>query len=191
MGYHLAGFCVTGVDQEPQPRYPFRFVQADAVEYLLAHGADYAALAGSPPCQFFARVTRWRGMREVHINLIPDVRAAMQATGRPWVIENVMEAATEGFLRPDYILCGSMFPNVRVRRHRAFETSWRALQLTPRCSCYRRRDAVPFEHKDERAFADAMGCTWMTAKGGRQAIPPAYTELIGADLMDQLAAAAA
>jgi hypothetical protein len=192
MGYHRAGFCVTGVDLvDHSERYPFRFVQADAVQYLLDHGAEYAALAGSPPCQYFARVTRWRGKRETHVNLIPPVRDAMNQAGRPWVIENVMETVTEGELRPDFILCGSMFPDVFVRRHRAFETSWRGLQLTPRCSCYRRRDAVPFEHKDEAAFKRALGCDWMTNLGGRQAIPPAYTEHIGAQLLDHLAAVAA
>jgi DNA (cytosine-5)-methyltransferase 1 len=190
MGYHRAGFCVTGVDVVDQPRYPFRFVQADAVTYLLDHGAEYAAAAGSPPCQFAARVSDWRGSRDNHLNLIPAVRDAMEASGRPWVIENVPEAVSLGPVRPDYLLCGTQF-GLRVRRHRVFETSWRALQLTPPCTCWGRTDLLPFEHKNERAFADALGCTWMTNKGGRQAIPPAYTEYIGAALLAHLSTAAA
>ena len=188
MGYHRAGFCVTGVDKDPQPRFPFRFVQADAVEYLHEHGADYAAKAGSPPCQFAAGVSDWRGSRSNHPNLIPAVRNAMDASPGPWVIENVPEAVRLGPLRPDFFLCGSMF-GLRVRRHRVFETSWQALQLTPRCA--HRRDHLAFEHKDERAYADALGCEWMSARGGRQAIPPAYTEHIGTALLAHLSAAAA
>ena len=48
-----------------------------------------------------------------------------------------------------------------------------------------------FEHKDERAFADAMGCTWMTKFEARQAIPPAYTRFIGEQLMEHLTGRAA
>lgn len=189
MGYHLAGFCVTGVDLvDHSERYPFRFIRADAVQYLLDHGAEYAALAGSPPCQFAAAVGDWRGSRANHPNLIPAVRSAMNAAGRPWVIENVPEAVTLGPLRPDFFLCGSMF-GLPVRRHRVFETSWRGLQLTPRCT--HRPTDLAFEHKGERAYADALGCEWMSARGGRQAIPPAMTAHIGAQLLDHLAAAAA
>lgn len=58
-GYHRAGFSVTGIDIEPQPDYPFTFVQADAIEvlgYLVRHegvapwGQRYDVVAGSPPC---------------------------------------------------------------------------------------------------------------------------------------------
>lgn len=183
MGYHRAGFRVVGVDKEPQKNYPFEFYRADAVEFIEQHGHEFDAITGSPPCQFAAAVSDWRGSRGNHLNLIPETRSAMMATGRPWVIENVPEAVRLGPLRPDFRLCGSMF-GLRVRRHRVFETSWTALQLTQRCA--HRRDAIPFEHKDERAFADAMGCTWMSANEGRQAIPPAYTEYIGEQLMHQV-----
>lgn len=183
MGYHRAGFRVVGVDKEPQRNYPFEFHQGDAVEFIQQRGREFDAIAGSPPCQFAAAVSDWRGSRENHLNLIPDTRLAMIATGRPWVIENVPEAVRKGPLRPDFFLCGSMF-GLRVRRHRVFETSWRALQLTQRCA--HRKDAIPFEHKDERAFADALGCHWMSAKEGRQAIPPAYTELIGREMLSHM-----
>lgn len=190
MGYWEVGFDVIGVDKDPHPNYPFTFVQGDALELIpdLCRRYRPAALGGSPPCQTFANVTAWRGDQAAHPNLIPETRRLFQASGVPWVIENVPEAAAAGELRPDYLLCGSMF-GLRVRRHRVFETSWRAFSLRPPCT--HADDDLPFEHKNERAFADAMGCTWMSAHNARQAIPPAYTRHIGEDLMNHLIASAA
>ncbi|MEV0608102.1 DNA cytosine methyltransferase [Polymorphospora rubra] len=187
MGYHRAGFDVTGVDKNPQPRYPFAFIQADALEVLADHDflAGFDAIAASPTCQRKARVTAWRGCREDHPNTLTPTLRALEQISIPWVVENVPEAADE--LRPDFLLCGTQF-GLRVRRHRIFQRgNWSSYELLPPCNCYRRRDLVPFEHKDERAFADAMGCTWMTNLGGRQAIPPAYTEHIGRQLIAALA----
>lgn len=188
MGYHLAGWDVTGVDIEPQPRYPFAFVQADALEYLAEHGHEYDAIHASPCCQGKAAVTDWRGSRADHPDLLAPTLAVLRPSPYLWVVENVPEAAADGTMRPDLWLCGSMF-GLSVRRHRVFETSWRPLQLTP--PCQHRRTDVPFGHKGERAFADAMGCTWMTNLGGRQAIPPAYTRYIGEQLLAQLGERAA
>jgi hypothetical protein len=95
------------------------------------------------------------------------------------VVENVPEAP----VRPDYLLCGTQF-GLRVRRHRAFQRgNWTAYDLLPPCQCYRNPRLLPFEHKDERAFADAMGCTWMSKTEARQAVPPAFTEYIGRQLV--------
>jgi DNA (cytosine-5)-methyltransferase 1 len=178
MGYHLAGFEVVGVDIAPQPNYPFTFHQADALEYLpelVASGEieTFDLVHASWPCQNKARVTAWRGSREAHPDLISPGRRAMQTAGLPWVIENVPEAAWDGTLRPDYLLCGTQF-GLPVRRHRVFETSWGGGgDLLP--PCWHRRPLLAFEHKGERAYADAMGCTWMTNLEARQAVPPAYT----------------
>ncbi|MFC0601866.1 DNA cytosine methyltransferase [Streptomyces palmae] len=181
MGYHLAGFDVTGVDINPQPNYPFTFHQADALDFVREHGHEYDLIHGSWPCQYFCRATRWRGTRQGHENLIPAGRAAMEATGRPWVIENVPEATWEGELRPDYLLCGTQF-GLNVRRHRAFETSWGGGgELLP--PCWHHKQLLAFEHKGERAYADAMGCTWMTNLEARQAVPPAYTHWIGTQFL--------
>jgi hypothetical protein len=183
MGYRLAGFDVTGVDIVPQPHYPFAFVQADTLEYLSDHGHEYAAIAASPPCQYYANVTAWRGDRANHPDLIHAVRVRLVRAGVPWAMENVPEAP----LRRDLLLCGSQF-GLAVRRHRVFELSHPTFELLP--PCHHHRGLVPFMHKDERAFADAMGCTWMTKLEAREAIPPAYTEHVGYFLLQQVPGAA-
>jgi SAM-dependent methyltransferase len=177
-GYWLAGYDVVGVDLHPMPNYPFTFHQADALEYLAAITASgeierYDLVHASWPCQHFANVTQWRGSRDDHEDLLTPGRRLMAKTGRPWVIENVPEAP----LRPDYLLCGSQF-GLNVRRHRAFETSWYGGgELLP--PCWHHKGLLPFMHKGERAYADAMGCTWMNKTEARQAVPPAYSEWIG------------
>jgi DNA (cytosine-5)-methyltransferase 1 len=184
MGYHRAGFDVTGVDLYPQPRYPFEFHQGDALEFLNEHGHEYDAIGASPTCQRKARVTAWRGDRESHPNTLTPTLEALRGMDVPYVVENVPEAGDE--LRADFILCGTQF-GLPIRRHRIFERgNWDSYELLPPCNCYRRPDLKVFEHKDERAFADAMGCDWMSSLGGRQAIPPAYTEWIGSQLMGAL-----
>ncbi|WP_230195085.1 DNA cytosine methyltransferase [Streptomyces coriariae] len=176
MGYYLAGFDVVGVDNRPQPNYPFPFVQADGIDYTAEHGHTFDLVHGSWPCERYATVTRWRGNPNDHPDLIGPGRDVMQATGRPWVIENVPETATAGILRPDYLLCGTQF-GLNLRRHRAFETSWGGGGdlIAP---CWHRKGLLAFEHKGERAYADAMGCTWMTSLEARKAVPPAYTQWI-------------
>jgi len=185
MGYHLAGFDIVGVDLHPMPNYPFAFHQADALEYLgrITTSGEierYDLVHASWTCQRWARVTSWRGSRADHDDLLTPGKKLMQACGRPWVVENVPEAAWAGALRPDYLLCGSQF-GLKVRRHRAFETSWGGGgELLPPCWHPKGRNKLmAFEHKDERAYADAMGCTWMNKTEARQAVPPAYSEWIG------------
>lgn len=173
MGYHRAGFDVVGVDIEPQPHYPFEFVQADALTYPL-DGFD--AIHASPPCQGYANVTKWTGRQEDHPALIAPMRDRLERTGLPWVIENVRTKE----LRSAIVLCGSQF-GLPIRRHRYFESNV-ALPwfMEP---CRHRSTDLAFEHKGERAYADAMGCTWMSSVEARQAIPPAYAEWIGQRLL--------
>lgn len=177
VGYHRAGFDVIGVDVAPQPRYPFEFHQADALTYPLD---GYDAIHASPTCQRKARVTAWRGNRDTHPNTLTPTLMRLRGQPLPYVVENVTEAADE--LRADFLLCGTQF-GLNVRRHRIFECgNWDSYTLTSPCQCHRNPTVLPFMHKAERAYADALGCTWMTNREARQAIPPAYTEHIGAYL---------
>src|SRR3989304_4174740 len=91
MGYFDAGFRVIGVDIAPQKHYPFTFIQADALEYCAAHGAEFDAIHASPPCQRYSIATPIRH-RDNHPDLIAPTRVALQLTGKPFVIENVENA---------------------------------------------------------------------------------------------------
>ena len=106
MGYHRAGFDVTGVDINPQPRYPFAFVQGDALEYVAAHGHEYDAIHASPPCQRYSKATIVHaGVRETHPDLVAPARELLVASGAEWIIENVVGAPLIAPAR----LCGTMF----------------------------------------------------------------------------------
>jgi hypothetical protein len=172
-GYMQAGFRVTGVDHLPQPRYPGQtFVQADALTYLAHHEQEYHVIHASPPCQHYANVTRWRGSQANHPDLLPATLALLETVEVPWVIENVPGAP----LRCDVQLCGSQF-GLRVQRHRWFMLSRPVFALLPPCQ---HSHLLPFLHKGERTYADAMGCQWMNKTEAREAIPPAYPCRIGA-----------
>lgn len=117
-GYAAAGWLVTGVDHRPMPRFPFEFIQADALEFVREHGAEYDAIHASPPCQRYSSTAALPNVkRERHVDLIAPTRDALAATGRPWVIENVERAPLTGAL-----LCGLSF-GLKVFRHRIFESS--------------------------------------------------------------------
>ncbi|MFE7155287.1 SAM-dependent methyltransferase [Streptomyces sp. NPDC057636] len=191
MGYHQAGFDVTGVDLAPQPRYPLGFVQADALDYLRSHGAEFDFIHASPPCQRYTLAQRIQG-RE-HPDLIAPVRAALEATGRPWVIENVEEAAGE--LRGPVTLCAASF-GMRTYRHRLFETGGGFTFIPPRHRAHtapltkmgRPRATGHFAHyvgnfSGVQEARDDMGVAWMNRDGIRECIPPAYTEWIGTALL--------
>jgi DNA (cytosine-5)-methyltransferase 1 len=126
-GLYEAGFDVTGVDIKPQKRYPrneyMRFVQADAIEYALAHGWQYDAVWASPPCQSHSQITPDKSK---HVDLIPHTRFALESLGLPYIIENVYGAKKA--LRNPVMLCGADF-GLKVYRHRLFESN--VLLLVP------------------------------------------------------------
>lgn len=183
MGLHQAGFDVTGVDIRPQPNYPFRFIQGDALEADLS-GFDF--VWASPPCQAFTAYKRRPDHVRPRENLIPRVRVKLKRSGVPHVIENVPGAPLENPI----VLCGSMF-GLDVRRHRIFETSFPV--FTPLCSHEIQRARFPqaTNRKNPRRTVEvgvwripleiqhrAMGINWMTREELSQAIPPAYSRLI-------------
>jgi DNA (cytosine-5)-methyltransferase 1 len=185
MGYHQAGFDeIIGVDIEPQPRYPFEFVQADALEYLTKHGREFDLIHASPPCQAYSRATAWRGDRNNHPDMIATVREELICSGLPYIIENVEDARSR--LQNPIMLCGTAL-GLPLRRHRYFEIAGSGFFLVPPCA--HQLDDFAFDHggkQTERQYADAMGCDWMTVIESREAIPPAYTKWIGQQLITAL-----
>ncbi|MFF7332722.1 SAM-dependent methyltransferase [Streptomyces sp. NPDC008150] len=195
-GYAAAGFDVTGVDIAPQPRYPFRFVQADAIAFVLEHGAEFDFIHASPPCQHDTECQRIRG--NDHPDLIAPTRAALELTGRPWVMENVRGAAPK--LREPVMLCATMF-GLDNYRHRFFEPGGgfalsapgHAAHLVPQAKMGR---PVPPGHYGQFVgnFSGVdlarrvLGVPWMNRDGIRECIPPAYTQRIGTAALAQLAA---
>ncbi|MGA6165172.1 DNA cytosine methyltransferase [Amycolatopsis magusensis] len=203
-GYHRAGFEVVGVDIAPQPNYPFEFHQADALDFLAAHGHEFDAIAGSPPCQASSALTagnrRRRGWTDNHVNLIPPVRTAFAALRQthphiPTVIENVQGSE----LRRDLTLCGLSF-GLKVFRHRYFEIDGLTVPA-PHHPSHRGHRVTGWRHGvryDGDMFAvygdgggkgtvvqwqDAMGIHWTDVRREiAEAIPPAYTDWIGAAL---------
>jgi DNA (cytosine-5)-methyltransferase 1 len=206
MGYHRAGFEVVGVDIDPQPRYPFEFHQGDALEFLAEHGHEFDVIHASPPCQAYS-VTKHTHSKQ-HPELIGPTRDALLKVGRPYVLENVVGAPVENPL----LLCGTMFglratdddgTPLRLERHRLFESS---IYLHAPSPCYHDKRvqvggvysggsssierAKYVRHGGYAPVAsvrrDLMGMEWATMHGLNQAIPPAYTEFIGLQLMDAL-----
>jgi DNA (cytosine-5)-methyltransferase 1 len=203
VGYARAGFEVVGVDIVPQPNYPFELYEADALSTLRdAHQDwldDFDAIHASPPCQAYTQsALSQRNAGKVYPDLLAETRDLLEQTGLPWVIENVPGAP----MRPDFKLCGCQV-GLELRRERWFETSWHGFQMaTP----HHHPHAVPsvvghgtpswvreqLGYKPTIAdYRASMGIDWMNRNELSQAIPPAYTELIGAQLLDHLRAKAA
>ncbi|NUW06818.1 DNA cytosine methyltransferase [Streptomyces sp. CAI-21] len=186
-GYADAGFDVTGVDIAPQPRYPYAFVQADAIAYVLARGAEFDFIHASPPCQFDSDCQRIQG--NTHPDLIAPTRAALETTGRPWVIENVGGAVPK--LRTPVMLCGPMF-HLATYRHRYFEAGGGFTLPQPGHPEHRVPQAkmgrpIPSGHYGQFVgnfsgvdhARHVMGVPWMNRDGIRECIPPAYARWTG------------
>ncbi len=184
MGYHRAGFEVVGVDVNPQPNYPFEFIQADAMSFPL-EGFDL--IVASPPCQAFTLAQRIRDRK--HPDLIGRTRRRLLASGTPFVIENVVGAP---LINPT-MLCGAMF-GLRVYRHRLFECSFPVAEIAhpPHIAPLRKmgrpvRDGefmhVVGNFSGVKIAREAMGIEWMKRDELREAIPPIYCEYIGREAM--------
>lgn len=197
MGYHRAGFDVVGVDCAPQPRYPFLFIREDALD-LLELGAEwiadtFAAIHASPPCQRYSVTASLHDVE--YPDLVARVRGLLDATGLPWVIENVVGAPLTNCVT----LCGSSF-GLGVRRHRRFETNFTVwnppvcrhdLQPEPidvtgggptKPGRTRTSGGVSRKPRNLAEAGAAMGVDWMTRAELNEAVPPAFTEFVGSAL---------
>lgn len=191
MGLHRAGFEVVGVDIRPQPRYPFEFHQSDALTFPL-EGFDF--IWASPPCQAHTALKTMHNAKS-HLDLIPETRRRLQSCGGPWVIENVPGAP----LGMGIQLCGTSFGlgagGAELRRHRHFESSMMLLgapcdHRLPVIGVYggharnRKRSVGSRGARDFYGKAgEALGIDWMTIAELSQAIPPAYAEFIGRQVL--------
>lgn len=208
-GYQNAGWHVTAVDLDGAAlrRNPADVtVQADALDFLACHGSEYAAIHASFPCQRWSANGANRAA-EKWPDLITPGRELLEATGLPWVMENVPKAP----LRRDLMLCGSMFgltavdadgSQLHLQRHRVFESNvplvapgpcvhprgvqWAGVYGGARkdkveARTVRRGGYVPPDPEVQSALLG--GVDWMTGKGRRECIPPAYAAYVGQLLM--------
>lgn len=198
MGYYRAGFHVVGVDINPQPHYPFEFIQADALNVLACTSlpdssrGPFDAIHASPPCQAYSRAGALRTEKRSHPDLVGKTRDHLIASGLPYVIENVPGAP----LIDPVQLCGTAFglggPDWDLQRHRLFETNFSLRSL----GCQHSKPAISVVgHGATKATRErlgrnpmiaekrtAMGIDWMNRDELSEAIPPAYTKYIGFQL---------
>ena len=184
-GLQRAGFTVIGVDIKPQPRYcGDAFFQADAMTFPL-EGFDF--IWASPPCQAWSEATPIEA-RKNHPKLIAPIRDRLETSGVPYVIENVKGARSQ--LVNPIVLCGTMF-GLDVWRHRWFEC---ILPLSVNLECRHIGHPVVVSGsahgRGEAKIPEmrrAMDVPWMLLrKECREAIPPAYSEYIGRQIVEYL-----
>jgi len=205
VGYQRAGFEVVGVDIVPRPNNPLPFIQADALRLDPKFIALFDAIHASPPCQSYSDLAKRNGNGDQWPRLIEPVRELLITSGLPYVIENVEGAP----LISPVVLCGTMFPGLRVLRHRLFEANFEITvpphKRHPKVHTFDKRKSH-FGKTNEwtdfvqvtgggncslAAAREAMGIDWMTKGEINEAIPPAYTEFIGKQLLQHLESAEA
>jgi len=211
MGYHRAGFDVVGVDIKPQPRFPFTFVQGDALNPPVRLD-DFDAIHASPPCQAYSALRNLPWLKDKEYwDSIPPTLEFLSGFEGPWIVENVERAPLEGIR-----LCGTMF-GLKCYRHRLFASN--VLLMQPEHQKHKvvigkgrmlndrakgnlhgwvSLPGKATNEVDHRSYAGhfsgverarkALGIDWMTRDDLSQAIPPAYTEFIGRQLMRHLTA---
>lgn len=208
VGYYNAGFEVVGVDIEPQPNYPFKFIQRDALEVLadIEFISQFDIIACSPPCQCYSKLKYLSGnvekWEENHVDLVAPTRELLVKTGKPYVIENVEGAPLINPIK----LCGSQFENMYTQRPRLFESN---IPLKKPDNPVVRHKTLKLGHgiaedgyitvagtrspmgmnevQTKLYYGFALGgIDWMTLEELTQAIPPCYTEWIGKQIIEYL-----
>ena len=195
-GYHDAGFALVGVDINPQPHYPYEFIQRDCLALDRDFLRQFAAIHASPPCQSYTRKSADWGRKRTHWiehpDLIDATRDMLVASGLPYVIENVVGAP----MRADLTLCGTMF-GLRIIKHRQFECSFPVFALLPACDHSDVYNPWSGAGRSADKLREAQGTPWIPMSGGASrkagvtgdlfnAIPPAFTKFIGGQLLAHL-----
>lgn len=185
-GYQQAGFDVTGVDINPQPKHKGNFIQADAIQYLISYGHLYDVIHASPPCQAYSiAAMQFRNQGKQYPDLIQTTRHYLIQSGKPYIIENVPNSP---LLNP-IILCGTMF-DIRTYRHRLFESNLYIEQphhpqhIHPNTPMGRKPKPNEFiqyvgHFSGVKEVQEMTGLTWLGQKELAQSIPPQYTKYIG------------
>jgi len=193
MGYHRAGFSVVGVDIKPQPRYPFEFHQGDALEFAAQHGHEFDLIHASPPCQGYSKL---RFLPQNKLNhyplLIEPTRTRLRTLGKPYIIENIHGAP---LVHP--MVLNGVFFGLTAWKVRDFECSpWLLAPILPKKP--KGRNVAPINEFEKGQYGlmrvagqsfsvpharKAMDISWMTRAELAQAIPPAYTEYIGGQML--------
>lgn len=199
MGYYLGAkdqgldIHITGVDIEPQPRYPFTFVQADALQYVKDNYKWFSHIHASPPCQNYSCITQMhKNAGHVYSDLLKDFLNFFATIYKPVVIENVMPAP----IRPDLVLRGDLF-GLKLLKQRKFQFE-NFFMLKPQLPKKRGsvkngdfatvvgngqsgvngvRTKIPGETVNQM-WSYAMGIDWMNNHELAEAIPPPYTRYI-------------
>jgi hypothetical protein len=209
-GYQQAGFYVVGIDNAPQPHYcGDEFILGDALEWLERiaeaerYGHRYDAIHASPPCQFATHASaRWRGkntLADERLDLLTPTLELLANIKLPWVVENVVGAHKKApTFQPALLLHGGMF-GLGTHRPRLFMSN--VLLMAPKMAGVRGGVGIYGDAPDGRCLnfgsgqraakglaqaQEAMGMDWADWHGTKEAIPPAYTEFIGRQLIDQL-----
>lgn len=194
VGYHEAGFEVFGVDLKHGKRYPYTYLRANVLDILRneEYIQQFDVIHASPPCQTHSITKHLRnaqGKSTSKVDLIAETRAALIASGKPYIIENVMGSP----LIDPIMLCGSAF-GLKVRRHRIFESNMPLKGTTCNHKEQGRpigvygslRDEIPKGGKTAESIEqarEAMNMPWAIWSELVEAIPPAYTKYLGQQIL--------
>ncbi len=170
---------------------------------------QFDVIHASPPCQAYSTMgNRSRAENKRRLPPSPDllgsVLTMMAEITLPWIVENVGGAKT---LMPNaFVLSGGMF-GLGVHRPRYFCSNVLVLTPTPvpapahglgvygrapdgRRLWNRKSNGTYRAPRSLEEAQEAMGMDWADWHGTKEAIPPAYTEFIGAQLLAHLGASA-